>query len=310
MNNIIQSQYEDRTKFLIISEKKELKGSHTHINQILLDTENNVNISRKLIFYNFTGTPKQLENIRKRSILPKFGDAVNDIKDGINKKTTQQEPVWMEFNPELLKSTATQKSIAKLLINKNSDEKIKLIDINNNPEKTKETLKQELEKINSKYNCDVGNTRINSILDYSNNPNENKITFNITKKKSILSLPFKIGGGGKYIPPSLRRKNTHSSDKSNNSMGTKKYDINKNNQGVRISNIPDGTTEKEFKEWLGGFNLPMISRVNMIKDKRTGECKPFAFITFRNKENACKAIEMLNGSKMDYSIINVELSKY
>lgn len=319
-SSVINSEFEDKTRYTLISENKYNKNLNTYIEQILLDKETNKNIRRTLTFHKFVGTPYQIENIRARSILPKFGDAVNDVdSNGINKTTSVKEDTWMEYNPEIMKSNASKKYLAKLLIDKNSDERIKLRCVDGeNQENVDKKLKNILNNVNTEFKCGVNNKRINEILNYSTTK-QNIQTDNSTQqpKKSVFNLPFDIQkntsvGKGKFIPPSLKSKISQPTTNNNEKpiykpRGT--YDISKNSQKIRISNIPQDITDDELKNWLRTFNLPNY-RLNIIKNRTTQKMRDFAFLNFHNKKYALEAINILNGAKFDYVIINAELSKH
>jgi hypothetical protein len=233
-----------------------------------------------------------------------------------------KDDIWMEYNPELLKSSKTKKYLSNLLLDKDNKERIRLFEIKGKPDENDKILKQELDNINKKIKPSIhkGYERIATIMDYTThsetiNPNgkhESKLN------KSIFNLPFGLNEDRnapkkKYIPPYLRNKGS-AEDSSKQSgttpSGIRKYDINKNSQGVRLSNIPNDITENELKDWLSSFNLPSGYRINMIKDRNTGAYKPFAFIIFRSVKYATDAIDILNGAKFEYNIISSELAKF
>lgn len=211
----INSEYEDITKYKVLTENKYCKNNNSYIEQELYDIENKVNIKRTLTFKNIICTPSQLENIKKRSILPPFGK-VKDKDVSISK-----DDIWMEYNPDLLRGEKTKKYLTKLLLSDNK-EKIKVL---NNSENI---LKDTLLKIN--HNCKIPNinTKINDIMGISG------ATSIITSDK-------------KYVAPlrNLKDKKTI----------MKKYDIHKNSTGVKLSNIPSDINDNDLKYWLSQFKI-------------------------------------------------------
>ena len=268
---IINSEYEDPTKFKLVFENRYCDNINSYIEQELYDINNKVNVKRKLIFKKVVCNKKELENIKNRSIIQPF---VADNNTSEVKSLTQDD-IWMEYNPEILKGKASQKYLAKLLLS-DSDEKIKVFD------NSEAILKETLLNINKNLNLPNINQRIANIMDIKN-------------KKQIINT------NKKYTPQfnKFQNKTTES----------KKYDIHKNSVGIKISNIPEDIDDQFLKNWLSSFNLNAY-RLQLPKDKRTRKSRQFAFLTFNNKNNATNAINLLNGAKFEYNIISAELSKY
>lgn len=280
---MINSEFENIDLYKILSEKRYYKNNSSFIEQILQEKETNKEIKRTLTFKNITCTPSQLENIKRRSILPKFGQAIYD-----KNITKDQDEVWMEYNPELLKSEQSQKYLTKLLLVNNNEEKIKVF------EKSENVLKDTLNKLN-KYN--IFNN--NNIMNYNKDINDVKDV----KDVKDITVTKKI-----YKPSFLRNmnKNIEKPATTNNN----KYNINKHQQGIRISNLPSDIDDNDIKNWLNMFKLQCY-KFYCPKDKyKNNRNKSFAFLTFNNKKNATLALDVLNGSKFDYNIITAEFSKY
>ncbi|KAA0183329.1 hypothetical protein HAZT_HAZT005613 [Hyalella azteca] len=109
------------------------------------------------------------------------------------------------------------------------------------------------------------------------------------------------GSGGKYVPPSMRE----GANKRGESMG--------NRSGrddaitVRVTNLSDSTREQDLQDLFSPFGE--IVRIYLARDKNTGMPKGFAFINFMRKEEAERAIEVLNGYGYDHLILNVEWAR-
>jgi len=107
-------------------------------------------------------------------------------------------------------------------------------------------------------------------------------------------------GGSKYIPPSLREGATKRSD--NPSM-QRRDDA----TAIRIANLSDSTVERDLEELVKPFGP--IQKLFLAKDKVTSLCKGFAYIHFKFRADAAKAIQMLHGHGYDHLILSVDWSK-
>lgn len=107
--------------------------------------------------------------------------------------------------------------------------------------------------------------------------------------------------GMKYVPPSLR-------DGANKSAGST---LAKNNRddalAIRVSNLSESTQDGDLEDLVKPFGP--ISKLYLAKDKSTGLCKGFAYIHFKLRSDAQKAINGLNGHGYDHLILNADWSK-
>lgn len=103
----------------------------------------------------------------------------------------------------------------------------------------------------------------------------------------------------KYIPPSLRE----GANKRGESMNMKRDDT----LAIRISNLSESVVESDLEELVKAFGP--ISKIFLAKDKITGNCKGFAYVHFRYRQDASAAIVGLNGHGYDHLILNVDWSK-
>lgn len=76
---------------------------------------------------------------------------------------------------------------------------------------------------------------------------------------------------------------------------------------VRISNLPEDTTESDLKELISRIGL--TTRVYLAKDRETYTCKGYAFVNYAIKSDAEKAIRTINGHRYGSMILNAEWSK-
>ncbi|XP_066991855.1 eukaryotic translation initiation factor 3 subunit G [Anabrus simplex] len=105
----------------------------------------------------------------------------------------------------------------------------------------------------------------------------------------------------KYVPPSLRDGNKNRTDTTTNPRG--RDDTN----AIRVSNLSESTTEADLEDLVKPFGP--IQKLFLAKDKNTNQCKGFAYIHFRFRADAAKAIASLNGHGYDHLILNVDWSK-
>nr|QBH74190.1 eukaryotic translation initiation factor 3 subunit G [Orthoderella ornata] len=104
----------------------------------------------------------------------------------------------------------------------------------------------------------------------------------------------------KYVPPNLRE----GSNKRGDSMSNPRRD---DATAIRVSNLSESTTEADLEDLVKPFGP--IHKLYLAKDKTTGHCKGFAYIHFKNRPDAAKAIAALNGHGYDHLILNVDWSK-
>lgn len=76
---------------------------------------------------------------------------------------------------------------------------------------------------------------------------------------------------------------------------------------IRINNLSDSTTESDLEELVRPFGP--IQKLYLAKEKSTGLCKGFAYVHFKFRNDAAKAIANLNGHGYDHLILIAEWSK-
>lgn len=109
---------------------------------------------------------------------------------------------------------------------------------------------------------------------------------------SLELLATNVQSRGKYVPIHLRTKPTGPDESANQ---------------IRVSNIPDGTTENDLRDLFRPFGN--TSRIYIAIDRSTNQSRGFAFITFTNRQDAQKAINRLNGYGYGNLILRVEWAK-
>jgi len=124
------------------------------------------------------------------------------------------------------------------------------------------------------------------------------------QKEALLDDVKKIDSDAKpgvFIPPALRAG-------ANRGRGETMMPSNrKDDATIRVSNLPESMSETDMQELCSPFGK--IERIFLAKDRATGFCKGFAFVTYMRKEDAGRAMKALNGYGYDHLILNVEWSK-
>jgi cold-inducible RNA-binding protein len=76
---------------------------------------------------------------------------------------------------------------------------------------------------------------------------------------------------------------------------------------IYVGNLSFTTSESDLKEAFAAFGE--VSSCNIIKDKFSGESRGFGFVEMPNKEEADKAISMLNGKDLKGRALKVNEAK-
>ncbi|XP_001606872.1 eukaryotic translation initiation factor 3 subunit G [Nasonia vitripennis] len=106
--------------------------------------------------------------------------------------------------------------------------------------------------------------------------------------------------GSKYVPPSMR----DGGNKRGDSMQMPRRD---DFTAIRISNLSESTTDADLEELVKPFGA--VQKIYLAKEPGTNDCKGFAYIHYRTRSEAAKAIERLHGYGYDHLILNVDWSK-
>ena len=76
---------------------------------------------------------------------------------------------------------------------------------------------------------------------------------------------------------------------------------------IKISNISLYADQNSIRKLFSRFGS--IARVNVATDRKTGQHRGFAFVSFRAKDSATRAIAAMNGYGCDNMILSVEWAK-
>lgn len=106
--------------------------------------------------------------------------------------------------------------------------------------------------------------------------------------------------GSKYVPPSMR----DGGNKRGDSMQMQRRD---DTTAIRISNLSESTTDADLEELVKQFGA--IQKLYLAKEKNTNVCKGFAYVHFKSRAEAARAIAALNGHGYDHLILSVDWSK-
>ncbi|KAI4500367.1 hypothetical protein M0802_004329 [Mischocyttarus mexicanus] len=106
--------------------------------------------------------------------------------------------------------------------------------------------------------------------------------------------------GNKYVPPSMR----DGGNKRGDAMQMQRRD---DTTAIRISNLSQSTTDADLDELVKPFGT--VVKQYLAKEKQTNMCKGFAYVHFKYRAEAAKAIVTLDGYGYDHLILSVEWSK-
>jgi len=107
--------------------------------------------------------------------------------------------------------------------------------------------------------------------------------------------------GSAYVAPALRE----GGNRRGETMATGR----RTDEGctVRVTNLSENARDSDLQELFG--RIGEISRIFLSKDKNTGQSRGFAFVSYKHREDAERAIKTLNGFGYDHLILTVEWSK-
>jgi translation initiation factor 3 subunit G len=218
---------------------------------------------------------KVSKTIAVRKTWPKFGESAND-KPGPNPATTiVAEDVYMQY------------------ITNKEEEKTE-------DESNMEKIKKALDKAVVKCRLCNGDHWTSKCPWKDTILPGNKVDEKKAAPGAATTTEAAKATGTKYVPPSLREGAVKRSDNPNMQ---RRDDA----TAIRISNLSEATTENDLEELVRFFGP--IQKLYLAKDKATGACKGFAYIHFKFRGDAAKAISHLHGFGYDHLILNADWSK-
>ncbi|RKP28158.1 eukaryotic translation initiation factor 3 subunit G-domain-containing protein [Syncephalis pseudoplumigaleata] len=113
------------------------------------------------------------------------------------------------------------------------------------------------------------------------------------------------GGDGKssYVPPHMRA--GADTSRAGGMDGAERDRRDENT--LRVTNLSEDVQDDDVRELFRSFGP--ISRIYVSKDRDTGLCRGFAFVTFLGRSDAQRALEAINGYGYDNLILCVEWAK-
>ena len=79
------------------------------------------------------------------------------------------------------------------------------------------------------------------------------------------------------------------------------------NSKLYVGNLSKSTTQTELNALFA--QAGQVTAVDVIKDRRTGESKGFAFITMSRQSEADQAVAMFNAYTLKDQVLNVSTTK-
>jgi RNA recognition motif-containing protein len=76
---------------------------------------------------------------------------------------------------------------------------------------------------------------------------------------------------------------------------------------IYVGNLPYFVTESDVRQAFETFGS--VESINVIKDRYTGESKGFCFVEMADQSEAQKAIEGLNGKKLNGRMLSVSVAR-
>ncbi|KAF7729219.1 translation initiation factor eIF3 subunit g [Apophysomyces ossiformis] len=122
-----------------------------------------------------------------------------------------------------------------------------------------------------------------------------------TEAVSPESSSAAAAGPSKYTPPHLRNKAAAGAGET--MRDTKRDD----SATLRVTNLSEDVTDNDIYDLFNRFGN--IARVYLARDRETGLCKGFAFVSFTDREDAEKAQQAINGYGYDNLILRVEFAR-
>lgn len=113
--------------------------------------------------------------------------------------------------------------------------------------------------------------------------------------------------GSKYIAPHMRAGASSDVKAGNGGPGSSDREKRDEQPTLRVTNLSEDATEADVSELFKRFGH--ISRVFLARDRETGFCKGFAFVSFTMREDAQRAQEAIDGRGYDNLILRVEWAK-
>jgi translation initiation factor 3 subunit G len=109
---------------------------------------------------------------------------------------------------------------------------------------------------------------------------------------------------GRYVPPSLRGGSCAAS-----SGGSAMSQPDMQEPTLRVTNLSEDTTEDELGDLFSRIGGSGLTRVYVARDRQTNLGRGFAFVTYRLRKDAERAIVALDGRGLNQMIMRVEWAR-
>lgn len=106
------------------------------------------------------------------------------------------------------------------------------------------------------------------------------------------------GAGGKYVPPSMRGGGNRTGERMGG-PGLNRDDL----PTLRVTNLSEDADDDDLRELFSRFGR--VVRVYVGRDRETGICKGYAFVSFESREDADRARQRVDGKGYDNLILSV-----
>lgn len=108
------------------------------------------------------------------------------------------------------------------------------------------------------------------------------------------------GAGGKYVPPSLRSGANRTGERMGGPAGGLSRD---DLPTLRVTNLSEDADDDDLRDLFSRFGR--VVRVYVGRDRETGICKGYAFVSFESREDADRARQRIDGKGYDNLILSV-----
>lgn len=108
--------------------------------------------------------------------------------------------------------------------------------------------------------------------------------------------------GGKYVPPSMRGGGNRTGERMGGVGGMSRDDL----PTLRVTNLSEEADDDDLRDLFSRFGR--VVRVYVGRDRETGICKGYAFVSFESREDADRARQRVDGKGYDNLILSVNWS--
>ena len=111
------------------------------------------------------------------------------------------------------------------------------------------------------------------------------------------------GAGGKYVPPSQRAGAANRTGERMGGSSMNRDDL----PTLRVTNLSEDVQDDDMRDLFSAFGR--VIRVYVGKDRDTGLCKGYAFVSFESRDDADRARQRIDGMGYANLILSVQWSQ-